>query len=98
MRSQKARSCYHRGHGQKIAEYLPNYYGGAYKLETSENENQDMPGFIQEYTERIRTSNEEQGKNGVYFGHGTREIATVRTILLKNELDMMQVLWTCSYL
>lgn len=62
MRSQKARSCYHRGHGQKIAEYLPNYYGGAYKLETSENENQDMPGFIQEYTERIRTSNEEQGK------------------------------------
>lgn len=71
---------------KKIAEYLPNYYGGAYKLETSENENQDMPGFIQEYTERIRTSNEEQGKNGVYFGHGTREIATVRTILLKNEL------------
>lgn len=71
---------------KKIAEYLPNYYGGAYKLETSENENQDMPGFVQEYTERIRTSNEEQGKNGVYFGHGTREIATVRTILLKNEL------------
>ena len=51
---------------KKIAEYLPNYYGGAYKLETSENENQDMPGFVQEYTERIRTSNEEQGKNGVY--------------------------------
>ena len=24
---------------KKIAEYLPNYYGGAYKLETSENEN-----------------------------------------------------------
>ena len=67
MRSQKARSCYHRGHGQKIAEYLPNYYGGAYKLETSENESQDMPGFVQEYTERIRTSNEEQGKNGVLF-------------------------------
>ena len=67
---------------KKIAEYLPNYYGGAYKLETSENENQDMPGFIQEYTERIRTSNEKQGKDGVYFGRGTREIATVRAILL----------------
>ena len=71
---------------KKIAEYLPNYYGGAYKLETSENENQDMPGFVQEYTERIRTSNEEQGKNGVYFGHGTREIATVRAILSGKEL------------
>ena len=41
-----------------------------------------MPGFIQEYTERIRTSNEKQGKDGVYFGRGTREIATVRAILL----------------
>lgn len=67
---------------KKIAEYLPNYYGGTYKLETSENESQDMPGFVREYVERIKKSNETQGKNGVYFGHGTREIATVRSILL----------------
>ena len=67
---------------KKIAEYLPNYYGGDYKLETSENESQDMPGFIREYIGRIRTSNEKQGKDGVYFGRGTREIATVRAILL----------------
>ena len=70
---------------KKVAKYLPNYYGGDYKLETSENENQDMPGFVREYIERIRTSNENQGKNGVYFGHGTRDIATVRTILLRKE-------------
>lgn len=70
---------------KKVAKYLPNYYGGDYKLETSENENQDMPGFVREYIERIRTSNEDQGKNGVYFGHGTRDIATVRTILLRKE-------------
>ena len=44
-----------------------------------------MPGFVREYIERIRTSNEDQGKNGVYFGHGTRDIATVRTILLRKE-------------
>ena len=67
---------------KKIAEYLPNYYSGDYKLETSENESQDMPGFIREYIGRIRTSNEKQGKDGVYFGRGTREIATVRAILL----------------
>lgn len=67
---------------KKIAEYLPNYYGGDYKLETSEKESQDMPGFIREYIGRIRTSNEKQGKDGVYFGRGTREIATVRAILL----------------
>ena len=41
---------------------------------------------MKEYVERIRKSNETQGKDGVYFGHGTREIATVRSILLGKEL------------
>lgn len=81
---------------KKIAEYLPTYYGGAYRLETSENENQDMLGFVREYAERIRKSNETQGKDGVYFGHGTREIATVRAILLGKEFvcdpEIMDVL------
>lgn len=69
----------------KIAEYLPSYYGDTYKLEISENENKDMPGFVREYVERIRKSNETQGKNGVFFGHGTREIATIRAVLLGKE-------------
>lgn len=45
-----------------------------------------MPVFVKEYVGRIRKSNETQGKDGVYFGHGTREIATVRSILLGKEL------------
>ena len=71
---------------KKIAEYLSSYYEGSYKLETTEDENQDMPVFVKEYVERIRKNNETQGKDGVYFGHGTREIATVRSILLGKEL------------
>lgn len=71
---------------KKIAEYLSSYYEGTYKLETTEDENQDMPVFVKEYIERIRKSNETQGKDGVYFGHGTCEIATVRSILLGKEL------------
>lgn len=70
---------------KKIAEYLPNYYGDAYRLETSKNENKGMIEVVREYTERIRRSNKTQGKDGVYFGHGTREIATVRAILLREE-------------
>lgn len=70
---------------KKIAEYLPNYYGDIYKLETTENEKQDMPVFVREYVDRIRKNNEVQGKDGVYFGHGTCEIATVRAILLGKE-------------
>ncbi len=71
---------------KKIAEHLSSYYEGAYKLETTEDENKDMPVFVKEYVERIRKSNETQGKGGVYYGHGTREIATVRSILLGKAL------------
>ena len=71
---------------KKIAEYFSSYYEGTYRLETTEDENQDMPVFVKEYVECIRKSNETQGKDGVYSGHGTREIATVRSILLGKEL------------
>lgn len=71
---------------KKIAEYLPDYYKGTYKLETTENEIQDMPEFIREYAEQIQKDNIKQGKYGIYFGHGICEIATVRNILLGNEV------------
>ena len=71
---------------KKVAEYFPNYYEGIYKLETTENEKQDMPVFVREYVEKIKNSNETQGKNGTYFGHSIYEIATVRTILLGKEV------------
>lgn len=81
---------------KKIAQYLSSYYGDAYRLETLENKNQEILEFVQEYAERIRKSNETQGKDGVYFEHGTRENATVRAILLEKELvcdsDIMDIL------
>lgn len=42
--------------------------------------------FVREYVERIKNNNETQGKNGAYFGHSIREIATVRTILLGKDV------------
>lgn len=84
------------GMDKRIAKYLSGYYEGIYKLETTENKNRDMPAFVKEYIERIRKNNETQGKDGVYFGHGAREIATVRSILLEkglmcdaNTMDML---------
>lgn len=70
---------------KKIAEYLPNYYKSTYKLETTNNTKQDLPVFVREYVERIKKSNATQGQNGAYFGHGTREIATVKSILLNSD-------------
>ena len=54
-------------------------------LETTEDENQDMPVFVKEYVERIQKSNETQGKDGFYFENDSREIATIRSILLGKE-------------
>lgn len=71
---------------KKIAESFPKYYESTYKLETTENEKQDMPIFVRKYVERIKKNNETQGKNGTYFGHGIREIATVRSILLGRDI------------
>lgn len=71
----------------KVEEYFPNYYKSTYKLETTKNEEQDFPVFIQEYTESIRKRNEEQGKNGKFLGYGTCEIATVRAILIGQEIE-----------
>lgn len=71
---------------KKIAESFPKYYESTYKLETTENEKQDMPIFVREYVECIKKNNETQGKNGTYFGHGIREIATVRSILLGRDI------------
>ena len=71
---------------KRISEYFPNYYEGIYKLETTKNKKQDMPVFVREYAERIKKNNETQGINGTYFGHGIREIATVRAILLGKDV------------
>lgn len=68
---------------KKVAEYFPRYYTGIYKLETTKNEGQDMPIFVREYIKCIKKNNETQGKDGVFFGHGTRDIATVRAILMR---------------
>lgn len=64
----------------KIAEYLPQYYSGDYKLETTE-EYQDFTTFLEQYIHYVQRDNIEQGKDGRYFGHGVRYIAIVKSIL-----------------
>lgn len=69
----------------KIKELLPDFYEKTYKLETTQNKQTDYLQFIQNYIQKIKKSNETQGKNGSYFESGTREIATIRSILLDLE-------------
>lgn len=70
----------------KIAEHLPKYYNGVYLLETTENE-EDLPVFVKRYVEEARKTNETQGQGGVYFGHGARTLATIRSIFCLNEVQ-----------
>ena len=70
----------------KIAEHFPKYYNGVYLLETTENEQQDLPEFVRRYVEEAQKTNATQGQNGVYFGHGTRTHATIRSIFCLNDV------------
>lgn len=74
---------------KKVSEYLPRYYNGDYKLETTDNKEQDIPAFLQNYVQQIKKSNDTQGKNGTYFEYNSRDIAIIRSILLsdKNEYE-----------
>lgn len=63
-----------------ISEKLPQFYENTYRLETS-NEDQDDVFFIKEYVEQIKTHNYEQGKGGVYRGYASFPHETIRNIL-----------------
>lgn len=72
---------------KKVAEYFPEYFNGDYKLKTMKKEVQDLSKFLIKYVQRIQHSNDTQGKNGIYFGHGSRDIAVVRSILHTNDIN-----------
>lgn len=69
-----------------VEKYLPSYYKESYKLETIDSSPADLLPFIEAYVQKIKKSNEQQGTNGTFFGHGEREIATLRFILIHNKL------------
>lgn len=68
-----------------VLKHMPDYYNDVYKLETTINEVQDRTKFIVDYVNRIKKNNVEQGKNGTYFGHAYRDIATIRYLLMQDD-------------
>ena len=70
---------------RKVAECFPEFYGKTYKLETTEAEQEDLPGFVRQYVDQINSNNVHQGAGGVYYGYATRNAATIRSIFLWHE-------------
>lgn len=64
-----------------IAVEMPDFYDSTYRLETTEEENTDMPVFLKSYINQVQKDNEEQGKNGTFFGRGNLPHITIKNIL-----------------
>lgn len=70
---------------QKVAEYLPSFYNGIYKLETTEEQQTDLPIFVQKYVDEINDHNATQGVGGAFVDYSTRYAATLQTILFLSD-------------
>lgn len=66
----------------KIKEYFPEFYEGVYKLETTNENERDMPVFIERYIKQVKKHNATQDANGYYAGYSSNNLATIRSILV----------------
>lgn len=64
-----------------IADEMPDFYDSTYRLETTVEENTDMPVFLSSYINEVQKDNEEQGKNGTFFGRWNMPHVTIKNIL-----------------
>ena len=72
---------------KQISVSLPDFYNFYYKLETTANSTQDYPTFVEKLIARVKQSNITQGKNGTYYGYGTRDIACITSILQASDFN-----------
>ncbi len=64
-----------------IADEMPDFYNSTYRLETTVEENAEMPIFLKSYITQVQIDNEEQGKNGIFFGRGNQLHITIKNIV-----------------
>lgn len=66
----------------KVEAVMPEFYNGDYKLETTENETENMPFFVYKYIQAAKEYNESQGKNGIFFKSVFSNYETIKNILV----------------
>lgn len=64
-----------------VKEKLPTFYRNEYMLETSDDEQKDMPVFIEKYLKSISDDNKTQGVDGHYVGKFEQKHRIIRNIL-----------------
>ncbi len=70
-----------------IANQMPDFYNSTYRLETTVEENTDMPIFLKSYIDQVRKDNDEQGKNGTFVGRANLPHNTIKNILRQSKAE-----------
>lgn len=80
-----------------IADEMPDFYKNVYRLETTTEENDDMPAFLESYISQVKNDNEEQGKNGAFFARGNRPHITIKNIIQQSTAQFSNDLIDSSF-
>ncbi len=51
----------------KVQEFLPRFYEGEYRLETTESVDTDYPVLLRKYIDVVKVDNKKQGADGTYY-------------------------------
>lgn len=80
-----------------ISEEMPNFYCRTYRLETTNEEVNDIPKFLESYIDQIQNDNELQGRNGTFLGRPDRPHITVKNIISQSKFDFSDDLITSAF-
>lgn len=69
-----------------IQKNMINFYNDIYHLEIYDRDRESSINNIKGYVNSINIRNEEQGKNGAFYGYGSDPYATISNIIRHNEL------------
>lgn len=75
-----------------IKHRMPEFYKDTYLLETTENASEDFQEFIEKYISEIQKDNQNQGKDGTYYGKGISPHLTIKNILEQSQILFPQKL------
>jgi len=64
-----------------VKQYMPEFYVNEYKLETSVDDSEEIPAFLQKYIDEIIERNETQGKGGRYESYANDPFYTIRCLI-----------------
>lgn len=71
-----------------VKKSMTDFFDNMYTLEIFNHEESVSFNFIQKYIDIIHNQNEEQGKNGIYYGYGNDAYRTIRNIIEYNNIQL----------